>query len=218
MNSWFLLTGFLLVATLPCRAQVQVSKEPRHHNVFENSYVRILDVHIPPGDTSLMHKHSTPSVFIILTNTKTGSEAIVEPQKLRLTDGNIWFEGFYDKPRIHRVWNSDTTEFHVIDMELLNGNPHSIDPPLQLASLTLLLDEKPVRAYRFTVAAHSAIMFPRRNTPMVVIGLTNVTGKVMINTTPFVKKGDFIFVQPGSPLPFINNGPASQDFAIFELK
>src|SRR5258705_238434 len=87
------------------------------HNVFENEWVRILDVHIPPGDTSLFHKHSTPSVFMVLSNTKTGSEVLVEPAKIHLTEGNIWFEGFYDKPRIHRVWNSDTTDFHVIDME-----------------------------------------------------------------------------------------------------
>ena len=79
-----------------CSAQVQVSEEPRHHKVFDNGWVRVLDVHIPPGDTSLWHKHSTPSVFLILSNTKTGSEAKIEPQRPPLTDGRIWFEGFYD--------------------------------------------------------------------------------------------------------------------------
>lgn len=218
MNSWFLLTSFLLAAVRPCQAQVQVSKEPMHHNVFENSWVRVLDVHIPPGDTSLMHKHSTPSVFLILTNTKTGSQAIVEPRKLRLTPGNIWFEGFYDTPRIHRVWNSDTTEFHVIDMELLNEKPRTIEPPLQLKSLTLLLDEKPVRGYRFALAAQSTTLLSQRNTPIMVIGLTNTGGNVTANSTPFVKKGDFMFVQPGSSINFINKGSAGYEFALFELK
>src|ERR1700738_3886431 len=106
MNNWFPLTTFLLIVTLSCRAQIQVSKEPRHHNVFENTWVRILDVRIPSGDTSLMHEHSTPSVFLVLSKTKTGSQVLVEPDKIHLTEGNIWFEGFYDKPRIHRVWNS----------------------------------------------------------------------------------------------------------------
>src|SRR5882762_10137388 len=104
-----LLVPLLSTTILFCSAQIQVSQEPRHHNVFENAWVRVLDVHIPPGDTSLIHKHSTPSVFMILSNTKTGSEVIVEPEKPSFNDGHIWFEGFYTTPRIHRVWNSDTT-------------------------------------------------------------------------------------------------------------
>src|SRR5579859_1062206 len=110
-----------------CPAQMQVSEEPMHHKVLANSWVRILDVHIPPGDTSQFHKHSTPSVFLILSNTRTGSEVLVEPGKPSFANGNIWFEGFYDKPRIHRVWNEDTVEFHVIDMELPHANPLAID-------------------------------------------------------------------------------------------
>src|SRR5271154_5328225 len=64
---------------------IPVSMEPRHHNIFENKWVRILDVHIPPGDTSLFHKHETPSVFLVLSNTKTGSEVIIEPGKPAFT-------------------------------------------------------------------------------------------------------------------------------------
>ena len=218
MRYRFPLTLFLLAGTLFCQAQIQVSKEPMHHNVFENDRVRILDVHIPPGDTSLIHKHSTPSVFLVLTNTKTGSQVIVEPAKIRLTEGNIWFEGFYDKPRIHRVWNSDTTEFHVIDMELLHDKPDSIEPPLHIKSFTPLLDEKPVRGYRFTLPAQSTLVVPRRKAPIVVIGLTDTGGSVMANNTSFTKKGDYMFVQPGSSINFSNKGAAEQNFAVFELK
>ncbi|HTE30494.1 MAG TPA: hypothetical protein VK666_09000, partial [Chryseolinea sp.] len=115
MSSCFSLTTFLLIASFSSVAQVQVSKEPMHHNVFENAWVRVLDVHIAPGDTSLIHKHSTPSVFLVLSKTRTGSQVITEPSEIHLHDGNIWFEGFYDQPRIHRVWNSDTTDFHVVE-------------------------------------------------------------------------------------------------------
>src|ERR1700754_338996 len=115
---------FLIVLTVTLfstvSAQVQVSQEPRHHKVFENEWVRILDVRIGPGDTSQYHKHSTPSIFIVLGNTKTGSQAIIEPIHRSFNKESIWFEGFYDTPRIHRVWNEDTVEFHTIDMELLH--------------------------------------------------------------------------------------------------
>jgi hypothetical protein len=32
-----------------------VRNEPRHHNVFENEFARILDVYLAPGDTTLYH-------------------------------------------------------------------------------------------------------------------------------------------------------------------
>jgi hypothetical protein len=200
-------------------AQIPVSQEPMHHNVFENAWVRVLDVHIPPGDTSLFHKHSTPSVFMVLSNTKTGSEVIVEPAKTPgFNDGHIWFEGFYDGPRIHRVWNSDTTEFHVIDMEILNKSPQPIDSPLNRSAFTLLFDEKPVRGYRFSLHAHNNMRVNQRKAPVVLVILANTVGTVTANNKRFIKRGDYAFIEPGNDIDFINKADADQDFALFELK
>jgi hypothetical protein len=54
--------------------QVPVHEEPRHHLVFQNKEIRILNVLIPPGDTSQYHIHTTPSLFIRLSSTTTGSQ------------------------------------------------------------------------------------------------------------------------------------------------
>ena len=214
----FFLVVLLAAGALYSSAQIQVSKEPRHHNVFENTWVRILDVHIPPGDTSLIHKHSTPSVFMVLSTTKTGSQVIVEPEKANFSDERVWFEGFYTKPRIHRVWNSDTTEFHVVDMELPNKNPQPIDPPMEITALKLLFDEKPVRGYRLTLAAQEVIHLPKRKAPILVVALSNTSGSVTIHDKSFVKKGDFLFVKAGDEISFSNKGDVQQSFAVFELK
>ncbi len=209
----------LFMASICCRAQIQVSQEPRHHKVFENAWVRVLDVHIPPGDTSLIHIHSTPSVFLILSNTKTGSQVIAETDNPpHFTDGNIWFEGFYTKPRIHRVWNSDTTEFHVIDMELPAQKHRSIDTPLHLPFLSLLFDEIPVRGYRLTLRAKSALQIPERKAPIILIGLSNTSGTVTVNNKSFVKRGDYVFIKPGNDINFSNDGDTDQSFGLFELK
>lgn len=114
--------GALLLFTASCcYSQVMVSEEPMHHNVFQNDFVRVLDVHVSPQDTTLFHRHELPSVFIVLTSVKTGSELVSDGSiaAAPVTYGNIWFDGFYTKPRVHRVWNSDTAEFHVMDIELL---------------------------------------------------------------------------------------------------
>lgn len=217
--------------------QIQVSQEPRHHKVFENEWVRVLDVHIPPHDTSLMHKHSTPSVFLILSNTKTGSQTLIEPGKPSFTDGNIWFEGFYDKPRIHRVWNEDTVEFHVMDIELPH-TPSATAGPTASASTAeehasastagsritppfckLLFDEKPVRGFRATLPAGQRLILDQLSSPVLVIGLTGPSANGETNNHPFTKKGDYLFIPAGASLNIANKSTTGdQQFALLFLK
>ena len=209
---------FFIIQT--CRAQLPVRLEPRHHNVFENAYVRVLDVHILPGDTSLFHKHEIPSVFVVLSNAKSGSELINQGTMTNapVTYGNIWFDGFYVNPRIHRVWNSDTIELHVMDVELLNNAYKEIDSPLQEKSIQMLFNEKPVRGYSCLLDANLTLNLNERQCPILVVGINDLNGKVNINGKSFKQKGDFIFIPQDSKSVFTNNGNTTAELAIFELK
>jgi hypothetical protein len=53
---------FLLASATQTNAQkaVAVSKEPLHKNVFENKYLRVLDVKILPGDSTLFTNMKRP--------------------------------------------------------------------------------------------------------------------------------------------------------------
>lgn len=218
MLKCFILVVFF-VQDIIVSAQIPVSKEPRHHNVFENAFVRVLDVHVSPGDTTRFHKHETPSVFIVLTHVKTGSEVIMEEMHATALskDAAISFEGFYTKPRIHRVWNEDTAEFHVMDIELLNKNPGNISPPVLQKDLKLLFDEKPVRGYRLTLREASTIQLPAHGS-FLIAGLTDDLQAVSVNKKSFNKKGDFLFIKAGDFVKFTNDGQQSYSFAILELK
>jgi glyoxylate utilization-related uncharacterized protein len=214
-----LLLLLCILQVIVCSGQVPVSKEPRHHNVFENDYVRVLDVHLPAGDTSLFHKHETPSVFVMIRNMRTGSEVISEeaPATALAKDPSISFEGFYAKPRIHRVWNSDTAEFHVMDIELLKQKDYQSISPIEENGFQLLFDEKPLCAYRLTLNAETTISVQRK-TPLLVIGLTNALNQVMVNNKPFKKKSDFLFVPAGKATNFTNKESQPYSFVVLELK
>ncbi len=209
----------LFLHTLLTLAQVPVSKEPRHHNVFENAFVRVLDVHVPPGDTTQFHKHETPSVFIVLTPVKTGSEVVIEEIKSTALskDATISFEGFYEKPRIHRVWNEDTVEFHVMDVEILNKKQHRISSPIQQNAFQLLYDEKPVRTYRLILNEGRNVLL-QTESPFLIVGLSEGLKNVRVNKKLFSKKGDFLFIPPGHSIQFTNKDQQSSSFAILELK
>jgi hypothetical protein len=204
-----------------CRAQIPVSQEPRHHKILENDHVRLLDVHIPPGDTSMIHIHATPSVFLVLHNVKTGSQVISEEDHSKSPIphyGNIWFEGFYEKPRIHRVWNSDNSEFHVMDIELTNKNFITIDGPIKQAPFTFLFDQKPVRAYRLDLLPSTNFSIPPDKADVLMILLNDSTKSVVVNQKDFQKKGDYLYIPSGTKLGLKNESQNKATFAFFELK
>jgi len=212
----FLFTAFIYVSY--CSAQVPVSEEPMHHNVFTNTYVRVLDVHVQPGDTTQFHKHSTPSVFVVLHPVRTGSEVIQEETKATVfqKDASITFEGFYKTPRIHRVWNEDTSEFHVMDIEILNKDPHNISDTLQ-RPFQLLFDEKPVRTYRLDIDNNSTVSVHSKE-PILIIGLTDAQQIVSVNNKSFSKKGDFLFVPANSLLEITNKNKQHFSFTVLQFK
>jgi hypothetical protein len=218
MKHYVLLMGILALGKM-CLAQLPVSKEPMHRNVFENSYLRVLDVHVAPGDTSLFHKHETPSVFIVLKPVKTGSEVIIEDgtSTALLKDSAISFESFARSPRIHRVWNADTSEFHVMDVEILNKDHRQINTPVLPSPFRLLFDEQAVRGYRLTLKPGDKAGIPSGYSYLVVC-LDQHPGKVMVNKKAFTKKGDYLFIKPGYPVSFSNNGNKTNAFAVIEVK
>ena len=50
---------------------VQVYQEARHHPVFENSLVRMLDVRVPGGDTTDYHVHANRHIAVVIAGART---------------------------------------------------------------------------------------------------------------------------------------------------
>jgi beta-alanine degradation protein BauB len=99
---------------------VPVDKEPHHHFVFQNQYVRILDVLFPVGETSLFHTHSNDNVGIPISGDKTqtqpyGSEWS-EVQDVK--PGAAGFRKARGQAYTHRLRSAGKLPFHVIDVEI----------------------------------------------------------------------------------------------------
>jgi hypothetical protein len=210
----------LAMSLVDAKAQdaIAASKEPLHKNVFENKYVRVLELHIAPGDTTLMHKHEKPVVSISLHPVKTGSQTILDDKgaKVPSTDRAITFEGFYQSPRIHRVWNRDTSMFHWMDIEVLTKGEQKIDSLITMDGFTQAFDAPPVRAYRVRLKGNQQFEL-KRNNALLIVGLTNA-GDVLVNKKPFNKQADFLFVEPSKKIKFANKQDQEYSFAVLEMK
>ncbi|HJZ63963.1 MAG TPA: hypothetical protein VKD70_06575 [Candidatus Acidoferrum sp.] len=99
---------------------VPVEQEPHHHVVFQNQYVRVLDVLFPPGDPSLFHTHSNDNVSVAIGGDLTKSQVMggewSEPVKV--VPGQVAFHKAKGQPYMHRVGSAGTQAFHVIDAEI----------------------------------------------------------------------------------------------------
>ncbi|MDQ2862161.1 MAG: hypothetical protein M3R50_00675, partial [Bacteroidota bacterium] len=112
----------LLLLIITCNnlwAQVPVHEEPHHKTVLKNDYVRLLDVHIKPGDTTLYHIHAAPSIMVHITKSIIGAQLLgqaIQPPSEVLA-GKTSFAAYDEKPITHRVYNAGKNVFHVMDIE-----------------------------------------------------------------------------------------------------
>jgi hypothetical protein len=99
---------------------VPVEQEPHHHAVFENQYVRVLDVIVPPGEMTLFHQHSLDNVAVQLGDTTLKNQAPGQDWTSRpVTQGSVGFRAGSKAPYTHRIMNAGAAVFHVMDVEIL---------------------------------------------------------------------------------------------------
>ena len=216
---------YFVVATffssLLTAAQVPVRDEPRHHNVFENSYVRLLDVFLGPHDTTQFHVHATPSVFTTFTKTATGSQLVSgQPSGDLSVAGRSWYDSL-STPRIHRVWNEDTTWFHVMDIELVAGKPQSNPGVLQDSLLKLYFNEPLANGYRVQLEAGKHIELPVSATGYLLLSISNAIIEYKVNDFTqhrIMKSGHYLWIEPGKSFSLGSSGNTSASFVVLQLK
>ncbi len=213
------LLTIILCCSFVISAQVQVSKEPRHQNALENKHVRLLDVHIQPGDTSLFHIHSTPSVFLHYTTTVVCSQIKgKEWVTVKNTEGYAWYRSFINDTLVHRVSNCDTVPFHVTDVELLS--PYKPAKKLQPLPYTVLFENEKVFAYQLTAEVFNNQTIKGRG-PMIAqlvagseVKLHNKKGKEFSS----LKAGKHVYIKPGTSFYFSAVADAAINMVLFEIK
>ena len=204
------------------QAQVPVHEEPRHHPVFQNTEIRILNVLLPPGDTTQYHIHTTPSVFIYFTSTNTASQLqgkTALPGKS--TAGRIQFENLASPNiRVHRVWNTDKDTFHVMDVELLFKDSVFDQGPLILPGLKLEIDTTWVRAYRLTLSKGKNFTLGNKTHSFILVSLntstlqTKQSGK---SQKKIVKPGSFFDIKRSDSFSIKTISNDTAEFVLLEL-
>jgi hypothetical protein len=217
----YILLVSALIYSLFSSAQVHVRDEPRHHNVFENDVIRILDVYLGPGDTTLYHLHNTPSVFIILSNCIVRSQLLGgQPQKGVNLTGIVSFDSI-NTARIHRVWNEDTSWFHVMDIELTSKSQKNNIPVLQNRYLKLLFKEQQVNGYDAELKTGDILQLPNSLAGYLLVSKGESVVDYRINGTRrhrIMKAGHYIWIDAENNFSIEPKDHKPATFVLLQLK
>jgi hypothetical protein len=118
--------GLLLLCAAPVLAQLEdkpvpMERAPFHIPVFQNDYIILLNVNIPPGRNTGYHIHHSDSISVNLmpasqTNQNYGSHEVSPPGTGgEGAPGRVTFTDVTkDGPRTHKATNVGPTPFHNI--------------------------------------------------------------------------------------------------------
>lgn len=143
----FLLASSIVLAQTP----VPVREEPHHHLKFENNFVRVFDVVVPPGDSTLFHIHEKDYTFVTLGEAVLKTQLLgKEEQDLNVKNGAV---GFTRATITHRVRNVGTSLFHNLTVEILRSADGANSRPLNPLgkNQTVLMENDWIRVIRLVL-------------------------------------------------------------------
>ncbi len=210
---------------------VPVFEEPRHHLVVDTPTLRILDIQIPPGDTTLFHMHNSAMIYVPISSSRTRNQNLGEdwpapsaaptaaapaattPARPGRIGGGA---NYVEKPTTHRVNNIGTTLFRLIG--IANMTPGDAAPPAASATKPEM-ENRWYRIERLVIAPGTSMPVPTYAGAVVVVmqtaGTAAVDGAVW---QPLNGPGDFARIDGSKPYVVHNRGAAEVEVVAVAVK
>jgi hypothetical protein len=215
--------SFAAVATDP--VVVPVESAPFHLQVFENDYVRFLNVLIPPGKVGAYHRHSIDFAQVIVEATdRLEATVLAKPMGLvSLKTGQVLFAGYSKAPLIHQIANAGQSSLHVMRIEILDSQPGRFSPSTRadVPAYTSVLDNERLRWRLMLQPGESAAAIVQTAPGVRIV----VQGGDTVEIAPekpdhelSLNRGDFVWQAAGTTRAVRNVGTSPVEWVEFELK
>jgi hypothetical protein len=227
-----LLAVVLLAATplvLAAETVVPVHQEPRHRLVHEGPELRVLDVGIAPGDTTLFHRHDAPIAYVYISPTPTKAQVFGQDWESASSTtgpapaiGSVLFnETYAATPVEHRVTNLGEVPFRLI--AILNRGPGQANGSNEFFGGTDPIEStgRWFRSTHHTLSSQATWDWEGSSRPVVVVQVSS--GMVVVQpgkgaSTTLQSLGDFIVLQPEDQARFQTSGGDPLTLAIIEVR
>lgn len=223
----------LFVGAVPVSVSAQsvvpTHQEPRHHLALEDSLFRILDVRIPPGDTTEFHLHDAPIAFVSISPASVDAQALNGRWAIERGDtiprtpiGAVsWDETYSDAPLAHRVTNTDDHLFRLIGIAHRgSGDPSEGDGRLGNAG-PVEAEGRWFRSTHRTMKGDAVLAWAANGRPVIAVLVSD--GKLMISSgAGRVDEeegiGSFVVLAAGEAITLHNPNPDDIRLAFVELR
>jgi quercetin dioxygenase-like cupin family protein len=170
----------IVLLTAVASAQVPLDKEPRHRITFQNKQLRIIDVNIPAGDTSLDHRHEFDIATISMTagtqtRTQSGGQPWGEVRPSRPL-GDATATEYAGKPQSHKIENVGKGAYQLFAVENLRASGWSATPSVSGLATKLATESRAFRVYDVRLSRATAQTSHTHAVPTIAV---LITGKVM---------------------------------------
>jgi quercetin dioxygenase-like cupin family protein len=204
------LAGSVLPATAFAQRTVAVHDEPHHRIVLEKGPLRVLDIQIIPGDTTMDHTHSSPILYtyISLGNGSAGGRVASNTE-------------YAEVPLTHRVSNAGPSLFRIIAL-LHNGRGAEGDGDLPVGmKVEPSVENRWFRSYRLELAPGEVTETLRHQNDALIVQVT--AGRLEV-TKPngfgaeLMKEGDWTWRDAGSSYVIRNAGSTPVSVVVNEAR
>jgi hypothetical protein len=166
---------FLLTAFTTLAAQVPVHQDPSHRVAYSHAQLRILDVNIPAGQTTVDHRHEFDIATISMTN---GPETRTQPSgqawgPLRPSRplGDASITEYTGKAGNHRVENPGKSAYQLFAVENLRAGGWSTAAAVTGLATKLVTESRAFRIYDVRLGQQAPQTSHTHQVPTVVIVL-----------------------------------------------
>jgi mannose-6-phosphate isomerase-like protein (cupin superfamily) len=218
VSSWWVVPPFLFAAALLLAPKallaqrvVHILEEPRHRTVWQDGDVRVLDVQINPGDTTLAHTHDSPIMYTFISSGSGSSNGRVSSNT-----------NYASEPFTHSVSNAGPGLFRIIAIAHFGPGDPAVggSRPDGLAG-DPQLENQWFRSYRVELAPGQETTVHRHRNPALIVqvteGSTQVTREDGI-TAELTRMGDWAWRNAESPYRIKNVGTAPLSVVVNEAR
>lgn len=221
-------------ASVAGQSVVPVHEEPRHRLVHDAPDLRILDILIQPGDTTLFHRHDAPIAYVQIAASVVNQQTLGgdwgavrrDAPTPGVVPGRVtWNERYRDEPVSHRVTALGPGHFRLIGVinRGVGGGPewaHTFGPFAEPEGGSRFF-----RRSRHELPAGESLTWVANARPVVVV-LTSGQRVVVAeggedpDGTPISLSGpgDVAVMAAGRSYTLLNRGPGSAMVALVEVR
>ncbi len=227
------LAALVSMAVAPVMAQsdgaaVPIRKAPYHLPVFENEYVTLLNIYVPPGRNTGFHTHAEDSVSVNIEDADMTNQDWGQPQPgpaQRGERGRATFTPYSTQPpRTHKASNVGPTPFHNVSLIFKPAQPGRFRPSsrAEVRGYVQVVDHERVRGWRLVLERGQSVGAIAQEAPGIRIV---VSGGELVESVPgqadrgmSLKLGEFYWQDPGVRRAVRNIGTTRIEIVEFELK